>query len=199
MSDVLTTLRTERNRVAAEVNAGEKELARIDKAIAIFANGNGNRDVYAHNAALARAALAKQLAENGGTLAGHVHEAIGTFAHPIFFYELGENALIVEEGGRLVGFILGFLVFKAPKTGYIHLVGIHPDFRRKGVGRLLYEHFTERCRALGCLRMKAITTAGNEGSIRFHEALGWNVEEVEDYAGSGRKRIVFTKELTATN
>ena len=88
MSDVLTTLRTERNRVAAEVNAGEKELARIDKAIAIFANGNGNRDVYAHNAALARAALAKQLAENGGTLAGHVHEAIGTFAHPVRSHEV---------------------------------------------------------------------------------------------------------------
>ena len=88
-----------------------------------------------------------------------------TFAHPIFFYELGDNALIVEEDGRLIGFLLGFIVFKAPKTGYVHLVGIHPDFRRKGVGRLLYETFTERCRGLGCHRMKAITTPGNEGSI----------------------------------
>jgi len=124
---------------------------------------------------------------------------IATLAHPIFFYELGDNGLIVEEDGRLVGFILGFLVFKTPKTGYIHLVGIHPDYRRKGVGRLLYEHFTERCRALGCQRMKAITTAGNEGSLRFHEALGWKAEEIEDYAGKNRKRVVFTKELTPTN
>src|SRR5262245_22573594 len=62
---------------------------------------------------------------------------ISTFAHPIFFWELGENALIVEHDGRLIGFLLGFIVFKQPKTGYVHLVGIHPDFRRQGVGRLL--------------------------------------------------------------
>jgi GNAT superfamily N-acetyltransferase len=120
---------------------------------------------------------------------------IATLAHPIFYYELGDNALIVEQEGRLVGFLLGFIVFKAPKTGYVHLVGIHPDYRRQGVGRLLYKDFTERCASLGCLRMKAITTHGNEGSIRFHQALGWNAEEVADYAGPDRKRLVFTKSL----
>ena len=124
---------------------------------------------------------------------------ISTFAHPIFFYELGDNALIVEEDGRMIGFLLGFIVYKQPKTGYVHLVGIHPDFRRRGVGRLLYENFTERCRAAGCLRMKAITTVGYEGSMRFHEAMGWNAEEVEDYAGPSRKRIVFTKDLLPSN
>jgi len=122
---------------------------------------------------------------------------ISTFAHPIFFYELGDNALIVEEEGKLVGFLLGFLVFNTPKTGYVHLVGIHPDFRRKGVGRLLYETFTERCRGLGCGQMKAITTPGNEGSISFHNALGWTSTEIEDYAGRDRRRIVFTQDLGA--
>jgi GNAT superfamily N-acetyltransferase len=120
---------------------------------------------------------------------------IATLALPIFYYELGDNALIVEQEGRLVGFLLGFIVFKAPKTGYIHLVGIHPDYRRQGVGRLLYETFTERCAGLGCLRMKAITTTGNEGSIRFHQALGFAAEEINDYAGPDRKRLVFTKSL----
>ncbi|MCL2725821.1 MAG: GNAT family N-acetyltransferase [Polyangiaceae bacterium] len=120
---------------------------------------------------------------------------ISTFAHPIFFYELGDNALIVEEDGRLVGFLLGFIHISTPRTGYIYLVGIHPDHRRRGVGRLLYETFTQRCRDRGCTRMKAITTAGNEGSIRFHHALGWEGVEIEDYAGPGRKRVVFTKDL----
>lgn len=122
---------------------------------------------------------------------------ISTFAHPIFFYELGDNALIVEDDGKLVGFLLGFIVFKQPKTGYVHLVGIHPDYRRRGVARLLYETFTERCRSLGCQQMKAITTAGHEGSIKFHEAVGWVSEEVDDYAGHDRKRVVFTKVLGA--
>ncbi len=120
---------------------------------------------------------------------------MANFAHPMFFHELGDNALIVEEERRLIGFLLGFVVFGSPKTGYVHLVGIHPDFRRKGVGRLLYETFTERCRDLGCERMKAITTAGNEGSIKFHHALGWQSSEVEDYAGTNRRRVVFAKEF----
>lgn len=124
---------------------------------------------------------------------------ISTMAHPIFFYELGDNALIAEEDGRLIGFLLGFIVFKAPKTGYVHLVGIHPDYRRQGVGRALYERFTEHCRGLGCLRMKAITTTGNEGSIRFHDALGWRSEEVEDYAGPDRKRVVFSRDLVPSS
>jgi GNAT superfamily N-acetyltransferase len=122
---------------------------------------------------------------------------ISTFAHPIFFYELGDCALIVEEQRRLIGFLLGFVAHQPVRTGYVHLVGIHPDFRRRGVGRMLYEAFTKECLAAGCVRLKAITTLGNEGSQRFHLAVGWDAQEVEDYAGPSRKRIVFTKDLRA--
>jgi GNAT superfamily N-acetyltransferase len=118
---------------------------------------------------------------------------ISTFAHPIFFYELGSRALIALEGSEMIGFLLGFI---ADSAGYVHLVGIHPDHRRRGVGRLLYDRFTQECRAAGCSSMKAITTPGFEGSIRFHVALGWDVQEVDDYAGPGRRRVVFTKRLT---
>jgi GNAT superfamily N-acetyltransferase len=129
---------------------------------------------------------------------------IGTFAHPIFFYELGDEALVVENGSEMIGFLLGFLVAGTSgparteadvRTGYVHLVGIHPDYRRRGVGRLLYDRVTQDCRAAGCRRMKAITTPGHEGSIRFHVALGWVADEVDDYAGPGRRRVVFTKAL----
>ena len=98
---------------------------------------------------------------------------ISTFAHPIFFYELGGMALVVEEGGEMIGFLLGFIAHEPARTGYVHLVGIHPDHRRKGVGRLLYAKFTEGSVAVGCTKLKAITTTGNEGSIRFHLAQGW--------------------------
>ena len=116
-------------------------------------------------------------------------------AHPIFFYELGRLGRVVESAaGGLVGFLLGFICPDAP-VGYVHLVGIHPDYRRRGVARILYTAFEEDCAREGCRRLKAITTAGNEGSVRFHEALGWSMAETEDYAGPGRLRIVFTKDL----
>lgn len=119
-------------------------------------------------------------------------------AHPIFFYELGDLARVVEHQGVMVGFLLGFIAKRdAPEgaVGYVHLVGIHPDYRRRGVGRLLYESFERDCRAAGVVRMKAITTLGNEGSQAFHQVLGWDMAEIEDYAGPGRPRIVFTKDF----
>jgi GNAT superfamily N-acetyltransferase len=82
-----------------------------------------------------------------------------------------------------------------PKTGYVHLVGIHPDYRRRGVGKVLYQTFEEDARTASCTRLKAITTLGNEGSIAFHKALGWAVTFVEDYAGPARPRVVFNKNL----
>ncbi len=120
---------------------------------------------------------------------------ISTFAHPIFFHEFGDMALVAEDEGSMIGFLLGFVAERPVRTGYVHLVGIHPDHRRKGVGRELYTRFTEASATTGCVRMKAITTAGNEGSLRFHLAVGWQALEVDDYAGKGRRRIVFTKEL----
>jgi ribosomal protein S18 acetylase RimI-like enzyme len=123
-------------------------------------------------------------------------------AHPIFFYELGRYALIAEdraegstEPGPVIGFLLG-LVTEAPEsTAYVHLVGIHPDHRRRGVGKELYEVFVERARAAGATRVKAITNVGNEGSIDFHRALGFSVESDPDYAGPGRARVVFSRAI----
>src|SRR6185436_17491388 len=68
----------------------------------------------------------------------------GERAHPVFFYELGEQALIAEENGEVMGFLLGFVAPTSPKVAYVHLVGIHPDHRRRGVGKELYEQFTAR-------------------------------------------------------
>jgi GNAT superfamily N-acetyltransferase len=130
-------------------------------------------------------------------------------AHPVYFYELGEHAMVAEVDGRVVGFLFGFTAPDAEagalrtsatpgggaKSGYVHLVGIDPDYRRKHVGTLLYRTFEDRMRTLGIRRLKAITTLGNDGSVRFHEALGWASRRIDDYAGPGRPRIIFAKEL----
>jgi GNAT superfamily N-acetyltransferase len=128
-----------------------------------------------------------------------------TPAHPIFFYELGQLARVVENESTLVGFLFGFVSQPTRSesgvdegwVGYVHLVGIHPDFRRRGVGRVLYQAFEEDCRALGCGGLKAVSTPGNEGSLAFHRAMGWGSRLQEDYAGPGRTRMVFEKGLGA--
>lgn len=117
--------------------------------------------------------------------------------HPVFFYELGDQALIAEKDGEIVGFLLGFVTHGTKeKTGYVHLVGIHPDHRRQGVGRSLYNVFLDKSKSEGANQIKAISAVGNRESIRFHEALGFQWEEIDDYAGPGRGRWVYTTIIT---
>lgn len=119
----------------------------------------------------------------------------GQHAHPVFYYELGEHARVAEYDGEIVGFLLGFITGGSEPVGYIHLVGIHPDHRRRGVGKVLYESFIARCAEAGVHRLKTIAATGAEGQLDFHESLGFTAEVVEDYAGPGRARVVFTRAL----
>ena len=116
-------------------------------------------------------------------------------ALPVFYYELGEFARVVEHEGQLIGFLFGFVTGSNPPVGYVHLIGISPEHRRHGVARRLYDSFEDSCRGSGCTTLKAISTIGNEVSERFHAAMGWQAQVVENYAGPGRNRVVFTKQL----
>lgn len=116
-------------------------------------------------------------------------------AHPVFFHELGELAKVVEHEHVLVGFLFGFLSERSPDQGYIHLFGIHPDFRRRGVGRTLFLSFEQDCREKGCNSLRSITLPGNDNVVSFQQSLGFTSTLVEDYAGPGRPRIVFEKRL----
>jgi GNAT superfamily N-acetyltransferase len=116
-------------------------------------------------------------------------------AHPVFFYELGQHALIAEEAAGMVGFLLGFVAPTTPPIGYVHLVGIHPEYRRQGIGKRLYQAFAERCRQVGAAELKAIASLGHETALRFHGSQGFGVREDPDYAGRGYARLVFSKAL----
>ena len=116
-------------------------------------------------------------------------------AHPVFFHELGDTALVAMAEQELVGFVLGFVAPTAPPVGYVHLVGVRPDFPRKGLGHTLIDRFCATCRARGVRRVKAITTEANEGSRKFHLALGFAERVEPDYAGRGRTRVVFERDL----
>ena len=123
--------------------------------------------------------------------------------HPILLYEFGNSAYVVKEGERVVGYLFGFISQTAP-VGYVKFIGVRRSHQRRGIGRRLYERFTDFARSKGCAELKAITSPTNKVSIAFHRRLGMEllgepneegVPVVKDYSGPGIDRVVFRKKI----
>ena len=115
----------------------------------------------------------------------------------LFFVHFEGTSYVVDDGdGQLDAFLIGFLSQTDPAEAYIHFVGVSPEHRGGGLGRRLYERFFEDARAAGRTRVTCVTSPVNEGSVAFHEALGFTSERVaHDYDGPGEDRVLFVKSL----
>jgi ribosomal protein S18 acetylase RimI-like enzyme len=85
-----------------------------------------------------------------------------------------ELFLVAELGGRVVGTVLGgYDGFR----GWVYHLAVHPDRRRKGLGRALMAAIEERLRALGCPKINLQVRARNRATAAFYERLGYCVED----------------------
>ena len=117
---------------------------------------------------------------------------------PQLFFLHFEGTSFVAEAGEddLAGFLCGFLSQTSDDEAYIHFVGVDPERRGEGVGAALYERFFDEVQAAGRSVVRCVTSPVNEGSVEFHEALGFAVERiVPDYDGPGEDRVLLVKRL----
>lgn len=115
----------------------------------------------------------------------------------LFFLHFEGTSFVAEDDeGKLVAFLIGFLSQTDPDEAYIHFVGVAPAQRGSGIGRELYERFFAVVAKEGRTRVRCVTSPVNEGSVAFHESLGFVAERVaEDYDGPGEDRVLFLKHL----
>jgi ribosomal protein S18 acetylase RimI-like enzyme len=114
-----------------------------------------------------------------------------------FLHFEGTSFVADDDDGELAGFVCGFLSQTDPKEAYIHFVGVSPGRRGEGIGRTLYERFFAEAREHGRSLVRCVTSPGDQESIAFHEALGFEVDRVvEDYDGPGEDRVLLLKRLT---
>ena len=97
-------------------------------------------------------------------------------AQRIFFDHFGNTLLIAEHKNEMIGFLIGFLSQSRLKEAYIHLVGIHPDARKFGLGHMLYNQFYKVCSNYGRSIFRSCTSIVNKESIKFHIKLGFSIE-----------------------
>ena len=116
----------------------------------------------------------------------------------LFFLHFEGTSFVAEDAdGDLVGFVCGFLSQTDPEEAYIHFVGVSPEHRGAGIGRALYERFFAEVRDAHRSMIRCVTSPGNEDSVAFHAALGFQIDRVaEDYDGPGEDRVLLLKRLT---
>jgi ribosomal protein S18 acetylase RimI-like enzyme len=126
-----------------------------------------------------------------------------------FQHFTGTSLLAETEGGRLAGFLVGFISPDDPSTGYVHMLATDPNMRTRGLGRAMYDAFIADVGGRGVRRIKAITWPGNRASVGFHQSIGFRIDAgagtqrlygtpaYPAYDGEGEDRVVFTRDLDA--
>lgn len=81
---------------------------------------------------------------------------------------------VAEEGGRLIGTVMGGY---DGHRGWIYSLAVRPDFRGRGVGRLLMEEVVRELDARGCVKVNLQIVGTNREVVGFYERLGFSVED----------------------
>jgi ribosomal protein S18 acetylase RimI-like enzyme len=115
--------------------------------------------------------------------------------HPVWFHQFGGFGALARTGtGEDVGYVLG--VVTADRLAYLHLLAVHRDHRRRGLGRRLCRWFDGVAASTGARAVQAVTRPDNAGALDFHTALGASAHVSRDHAGPGADRVVLTRFLT---
>ena len=124
----------------------------------------------------------------------------------IFFVHFSDTTYIAEMDNELNGFLVGFMSQSEKNVGYIHFAGVHPKYRKAGLGRLLFQKFYEACITNNRSIVKSCTSPVNKLSINFHQRMGFIIETGDGiidgvsvtltYLGKYNHKVLFKKELT---
>ena len=81
----------------------------------------------------------------------------------VFFSHFAPTSFVIETDTELVGFLLGFLSQTREDEAYVRFAGVHPNFRRLGLGRRLYERLNDVDLEAGRLAVRrALIPSGRE-------------------------------------
>jgi ribosomal protein S18 acetylase RimI-like enzyme len=119
----------------------------------------------------------------------------------LFFTHFRDTSLIAVMDAERVGFLTGFLSCSYSDESYIHFVGVHPEFRKQGIGRALYQRFFRISEQNGRKVVRCVTSPINKSSIAFHQHMGFQIIPSKDefegvpvhrgYDGPGEDRVLF--------
>ncbi len=100
-------------------------------------------------------------------------------------------------GDETVGFLI--LVMKGAFVGYLQTVGLHREWRNRGIGSKLIEFAEERI-FREAPNVFICVSSFNQEALRLYERLGYHiVGELKDYIINGHSEILLRKSIAPLN
>jgi len=94
-----------------------------------------------------------------------------------------ELFLVGEMDGRLAASAMGGY---EGHRGWVNYLAVHPDFQRRGYGRMMMTAVEEKLLALGCPKINLQVRETNEAVIRFYQKIGYKSDRVVSFG----KRLI---------
>lgn len=83
--------------------------------------------------------------------------------------------MVAEEDGELVGALIGTI---DQNQGYIYRIAIHPDARRRGVGKALVKAVEKRFQQRKVTRVWVAGDEHNKAAMPLYEAMGYGANQI---------------------
>ena len=83
-------------------------------------------------------------------------------------------SFIAELNDQLVGAILAS---HDGRRGYVHHLAVSPNYRRKGIGKLLINRCLEELKNSGILKCHILMFNNNKTALKFWESIGWSYRD----------------------
>lgn len=123
----------------------------------------------------------------------------------LFFVHFRNTSFVIEANNEPLAFLCGFISQAETEQAYIHFIGVHPEYRKKGLAKKLYYVFFNLARECRCREVHCVTSPINQVSITFHKKIGFQIKHgnqndkgmpfTAGYDGPGQDRVLFVKAL----
>lgn len=89
-------------------------------------------------------------------------------------YDMTLDVVLRTLGGQFAAYALGWYDAQT-KLGIMEPVGVHPEYRRRGLGKLVVHEVTRRLTALGARRISIRTPQSNRAAVGLYISVGYKV------------------------
>ena len=103
------------------------------------------------------------------------------------------NAFAIYKKKKIVGIYVFETIFEVAELNFI---AIHPDLKRKGLGKKLLNHFLDYCENKKIIRVLLEVSIKNTSAIKFYKYFGFRTINIrEKYYKDGSDALFKEKKL----